>query len=77
MYEKGNVVAGEKASFFSNVKTEYKNGTLTINIEEKQTTNYSHQYTSQVVYKINTTDDYKTIRILKNGKQIALEKVGK
>ncbi|MFT5873806.1 MAG: beta-lactamase regulating signal transducer with metallopeptidase domain [Clostridium sp.] len=72
-----NVKEGEKASYFTDIKMEVKQGTLFINFNEKYTDDYKNkEIDNRVLYKIIMQHkNVDTIRIYKNGQETHFDTV--
>lgn len=65
-----NVVQGEMASYFTDIKAEVKEGTLIIKFNEKYTDDYKNkEINNRVLYKIKQLKTFDTIRIYRNGEE--------
>jgi hypothetical protein len=72
-----NVKNGEKASYFTDIKMEVKEGTLIINFNEKYTDDYENKVIdNRVLYKIKQPKNVDTIRIYKNGQETHFDVIG-
>lgn len=71
-----NVVYGQKASYFTEVKCELVEETLFIYIAENQTEDYSKKICNRVIYKIDSSAEYDRIRIYRNGLETYFDTVG-
>ncbi|WP_110113476.1 hypothetical protein [Bacillus sp. CGMCC 1.16541] len=64
----GNVVQGEKAIHFTDVKVKAENDTLNLFVTEDETDDYSNDsLTHQALYKIHDNHIYETIHLFVNG----------
>jgi hypothetical protein len=71
-----NVVQGEMASYFTDIKAEVKEGTLIINFNEKYTDAYKNkEINNRVLYKIKQLKTFHTIRIYKNGEETHFDSI--
>ena len=72
-----NVKNGEKAPYYTDIKMELKQNTMTISFNEKYADDYKNkEINNRELYKIKQTKDYDTIRIYKNGKEVHFDSVG-
>lgn len=71
-----NVEQGEKAVCFSEITCGISDETLTICFSENQTEYLNGEINNKVIYKIDSSIAYDTIRIFKNGQEIAFDVVG-
>lgn len=71
-----NVKNGDKASYFTDIKMEVKDGTLIINFNEEYTDDYKNKAIDNIVlYKIKQSKSIDTIRIYKNGQETRFDVV--
>ena len=71
-----NVEQGEKAAYFSEVTCEIVDETLNIYFSLDQTEYINEKINNRVIYKIDSTLKYDTIRVFKNGQEITFDVVG-
>lgn len=72
-----NVKYGEKASYFTDIKMEVKEGTLIIYFNEKFTDEYKDkEIDNRVLYKIKQPKNVDTIRIYKNEQETYFDCIG-
>lgn len=72
-----NVKNGDKASYFTDIKKEVKEGILIISFIEKYTDDYKNKgIPNRVLYKIKRPKNVDTIRIYKNGQETHFDVVG-
>lgn len=71
-----NVEQGEKAVSFSEITCEISDEILSIYFSENQTEYLNGEINNKVIYKIDSSIEYDTIRIFKNGQEIAFDVVG-
>jgi len=71
-----NVEQGKKTVCFSEITCEISGETLSIYFSEKQTEYPDGKTNNKVIYKIDSSIEYDTIRIFKNGQEIAFDVVG-
>ena len=71
-----NVEQGEKAAYFSEVTCEIVDETLNIYFSLYQTEYINEKINNRVIYKIDSTLKYDTIRVFKNGQEITFDVVG-
>lgn len=72
-----NVKIGEKASYFTNIEMEFKEGTLIINFNENYTDDYKDkEIDNRILYKIKQPKNVDTIRIYKNGQETHFDSIG-
>ncbi|MGG3891491.1 hypothetical protein [Metabacillus fastidiosus] len=72
----GNVISGEEAAFFTDVKIEQHEDTLNIYFTENKTSEYSNgKLKHQFLYKISPHDSYEKIQLLRNGEPIPFDTV--
>jgi hypothetical protein len=72
-----NVNNGDKASYFTDVKVEVKEGTLVINFNEKYIDDYHNkEIDNRVLYKIRQPKKVDTITIFKNGQETHFDTIG-
>lgn len=71
-----NVEQGENAVSFSEITCEISDEILSIYFSENQTEYLNGEINNKVIYKIDSNIEYDTIRIFKNGQEIAFDVVG-
>lgn len=65
-----NVIAGEAATYFTDVNVEGNGETLTITYDTNETTDLSNQSLDHsLIYKINLDQQYDTIKAIRNGEE--------
>lgn len=70
----GNVIPGEEAAFFTDVKIEQHEDTLNIYFTENKTSEYSNEKLKhQLLYKITPHDSYEKIQLFRNGEPIPFD----
>lgn len=70
----GNVILGEEAAFFKEVKIEQYEDTLNIYFTENKTSKYSNEKLKhQLLYKITPHDSYEKIQLFRNGEPIPFD----
>jgi len=71
-----NVEQGEKAVCFSEITCAISDETLSIYFSENPTKYRNGEINNKAIYKIDSSIEYDTIRIFKNGQEIAFDVVG-
>lgn len=71
-----NVIQGEKAAFFKDIKYDTAEDRLNIYFGTEYTDNYSNKLDNKVIYKLITQDNIERIDLHKNGIHIPFDVIG-
>jgi len=71
-----NVIQGEKAASFKDIKYNIKENTLNIYFNEELTDDYTKNIDNKIIYKIKSSLEFDTIKVFRNGKGIPFDVVG-
>jgi hypothetical protein len=71
-----NVIQGEKAAYFKDIKYNINENTLNIYFNEELTDDYTMKLDNRLIYKIKSSMEFDTIKVFRNDREIPIDVVG-